>query len=110
MIRRVHKIVLSQPYLGWIKALEQFDKLESIKFQEYLVKFHGIILIDPDDRARCFTKLNEYRIKRYSDVFTENLPNRLPHPNSLITALFLTMRISPSIVVTTGCQLATGTS
>jgi Retrotransposon gag protein/Retroviral aspartyl protease len=74
-VKTTHKIVPLQPDLSWIKALEEFDKPESVKLREYLAKFNGITPSDPVSRDEYFAKLNEYFVKRYSDVFTESLPD-----------------------------------
>ena len=69
---------------GWIKAFGDFDKSrpESAKPQDYLAKFNGVPPSEPASRDEYFTKLNDYFVKRYTDVFAENLPDRLPHPES----------------------------
>jgi hypothetical protein len=81
-VKTTHKIVPRQPDLSWIKGLEEFDKLGSVQLQEYLAKFNGVMPSDPIGRDEYFTKLNEYFVKRYTDVFTESLPDSLPHPDS----------------------------
>jgi len=81
-IKTVHRLVPPQPNLAWIKSSEEFDKSESAKLQEYLAKFNSIRPSDPAGQDDYFAKLNEYFIKRYTDVFAESLPDRPPHPDS----------------------------
>ena len=64
---------------SWIKALQDFDKSNTVK---YLAKFNGTLPSNPIERDEYFAKLNKYFVKRYSSVFTKNLPDRAPHPDS----------------------------
>lgn len=60
----------------------KFDNPESTKLQQYLSKFSGTFPSDPELREEYFSKLNVYFVKRYSDVFSETLPDQLPHPDA----------------------------
>jgi hypothetical protein len=74
-----------KPDLSWIQALWEFDasRPESAQqLQDYVAKFNGEVLSDWTLCDEYFAVLNNYFIKRYSDVFTENLPNRLPPPDA----------------------------
>jgi predicted nucleotidyltransferase len=73
-----------EPDLGWIKALQEFEasRPDATELQQYLAKFNGTLPSDPTERHEYFAQVNEYFLKRYGDVFTENLPDRLPHPDA----------------------------
>ena len=81
-VKTGYKLMPPRPDLAWIKDFEEFDKSESTKLREYLAKFNGIMPSDSVGRDEYFAKLNEYFIKRYTDVFAESLPDRPPHPDS----------------------------
>jgi len=70
--------------LGWVKALQDFEvsRPDAAELQRYLVKFNGTLPSDPAELNEYFAKVNKYFLKRYSDVFTENLPHRLPHADA----------------------------
>jgi hypothetical protein len=76
--------VAPQPDVSWVKAFDDFDKSkpESATLQDYLAKFNSVFPSEPALHEEYFAELNDYFVKRYTDVFAESLPDRLPHPES----------------------------
>jgi hypothetical protein len=80
------RVVLPMQEGGVGIELDESDKSrpesESTQLRDYLAKFDGVPPSDPALQNEYFGKLNEYFVKRYKDVFAENLPDRPPHPDS----------------------------
>ena len=83
-MKTAYRIIPPKPNYDWVKSFEEFDKArpDSEQLRDYLAKFEDVLLSDPASWDEYFSKLNEYFVKWYADVFADTLPERSPHPDS----------------------------